>query len=63
MKYEMIPIEIDIFHQRYSKRAMCAIFHIMFIESNAFSSLLRSQNVFSSRGLVKISTNYLWVLT
>jgi hypothetical protein len=45
------------------KCAMCAIFQSRFLESSTFSSLLSLQNLFSSRGLVKISASWLRVLT
>jgi hypothetical protein len=45
------------------KWAICAIFQSRFWESKTFSSFLSSQNLFLSKGLVKISANRLWVLT
>jgi hypothetical protein len=48
--------------QRY-KMTMCARFQSKFRESKTFSSFLSLLNVFSFRGLVKISAYCLWVLT
>jgi hypothetical protein len=45
------------------KCAMCARFQSKFRESKMFSSFLSLLKVFSSKGLVKISANWLWVLT
>jgi hypothetical protein len=45
------------------KCAMCARFQSKFRESKMFSSCLSLLKVFSSKGLVKISTNWLCVLT
>jgi hypothetical protein len=45
------------------KCAMCARFQSMFRESKILSSFLSLLKVFSSRVLVKISANSLWVLT
>jgi hypothetical protein len=41
----------------------CATSQSTFQEFKIFSSLLNSQNRLSSKGLVKISTNWEWVLT
>jgi hypothetical protein len=45
------------------KLVMCARFQSKFRESKTFSSFLSLIKVFSSRGLGKISANWLQVLT
>jgi hypothetical protein len=46
-----------------SKTCKCATSQSTFRESNKLSSLLNLQNRFLSKDLVKISTNWEWVLT
>jgi hypothetical protein len=49
-------------HDSEKMSNMCNI-SIKVLESKTFSSILSSQNLFLSKGLVKISANRLWVLT
>jgi hypothetical protein len=53
----------EIWHDQRYKMAMYARFQSKFQESKTFSSFLSLLKVFSSRGLVKISANWLWVPT
>jgi hypothetical protein len=62
LKHTLVVVTKDIWSKVY-KWAMCAMFQSKFWESRIFSSFLSLLKIFSSNGLVKISTNCSLLLT